>query len=129
MILLVAVMLTDPIQAGAPIGAQIRVPSAAPAPQHRGDVTIPRLIFLPNISAHYPVESLARGDQGTTRLRCTLRITGELSGCALARSSGFPELDAAAFRVAEQARYQPMLVDGKAVDAPVILPVRWQVAE
>lgn len=96
------------------------------ASRRLGVVTRPRLISLPGIARFYPPSSLARREQGTTRLRCTLSVAGTLDDCVVDSSSGFPALDAATFSLAAHARYEPMLVDGKAVAETVILPVRWK---
>ncbi len=98
-------------------------------PRHKGVITMPRLISMPQLDRLYPAGPKSRGEQGITRLRCTLGITGRLSACTIEASAGFPELDAAAFEVAALARFQPMLADGKAVEEPVILPVRWALAD
>jgi protein TonB len=100
---------------------------SAPAPA--GQITPPRQIYMPPIASYYPPEAMARDEQGTTRLKCVLDATGRLVDCALHSSSGSATLDTAAFRIAQDARYEPQRVDGTPVAIPAILPVRWVLAD
>jgi TonB family protein len=92
-------------------------------------ITPPRQLTRIDVSRFYPPAALDAGMEGLTRLGCTLTITGRLERCSVSGSSGFPVLDEAAFRIAEAHRYDPQTVDGVAQEIPVILPVRWKIAE
>lgn len=94
-----------------------------------GEVTPPRQIYMPPVESFYPAAARAREEQGLTQLRCTLEVTGRLVDCKVHSSSGSPDLDQAAFRIAEEARYEPKRVNGQPVAIPAILPVRWVLAE
>ncbi|HSX54930.1 MAG TPA: TonB family protein [Sphingomonas sp.] len=107
-----------PLQTPAPLA-----PADAP-----GQVELPSVAFMPDTMRYYPPASMANGEQGLTRLRCVLDVTGSLIDCALEQSSGYPALDAAAFQLAAAARYRPMRVGGEAVKSRVVLPVRWVIA-
>ena len=101
---------------------------AGASPQS-GEVTPPRQIYMPPVEPFYPASAKARDEQGLTQLRCTLAVTGRLTDCVVHSSSGSLDLDQAAFRIAEEARYEPKRVDGRPVAIPAILPVRWVLAE
>lgn len=104
------------------------VPADAPSPQP-GVVTPPRQIYMPPVDRFYPAGARSREEQGLTLLRCTLEAIGRLSNCAVHRSSGSAELDQAAFRIAQEALYEPQRIDGKPVAITAILPVRWVLAD
>lgn len=92
-------------------------------------ITPPRQLTRIDVSRFYPRDALDAGMEGLTRLGCTLTIAGKLERCGVAGSSGFPALDAAAFRIAAVQLYEPQTIDGVAQEIPVILPVRWKIAE
>jgi protein TonB len=125
-VLLFAVQTSPPIRPApfpAPPPAQPPTPIApAGAPE---TVENPRLISLPSPSEFYPPKALAEEREGVTQLRCILTPEGLLTECSVYRSSGSADLDSAAFQIAARARYTPMRVAGKAVNASVVLPVRW----
>lgn len=102
---------------------------APPPPEATEGIIAPQVISIPAVDRFYPLESKARGEQGTTQLLCTLSVEGRLRDCALRHSSGFAALDTAAFDLAAAARYRPMYRDGVAVETRAILPVQWVLAD
>lgn len=92
-------------------------------------ITPPRQIYMPPVASYYPPEAMEKGEQGVTQLKCMLDVTGRLVDCGIRASSGSAALDAAAFRIAEDARYEPQKRGGQPVAVPAILPVRWVLAE
>ena len=100
-----------------------------PPPDASAEAELPRLTFMPDLDSHYPPAARAEGRQGVAKLRCVLTTEGVLTECAIQESSGAADLDAAAFQIAARARYAPMRVSGRAVNASVILPVRWVLAD
>lgn len=122
------IMLSFAAQSSQPIRP---APFPAPlAPAGTPDqVERPNVAFMPDPMGYYPAASRANGEQGLTRLRCILDVTGSLTDCAVEQSSGYPALDAAAFQLAAAARYRPMRVNGAAVRSRVVLPVRWVIAD
>lgn len=99
-------------------------PTAAPVANGR---IIPRLISIPPVSQFYPPDALAQGQEGRTVLRCRLPLSGIPVECILHQSSGFPALDEAAFKLAANARYTPMIEAGVPRESAILLPVRWVV--
>lgn len=92
-------------------------------------VILPRQLHMPPVARYYPPEAMRKDEQGVTVLKCVLDTTGRLVNCTVRTSSGSAALDAAAFRVARDARYTPQLVGGKPVAVTVHLPVRWVLAD
>lgn len=59
------------------------------------------------IRPNYPIGARRRGEEGTVILDVTVAADGRAERITLVSSSGFPELDRAAERAAEQARFKP----------------------
>jgi protein TonB len=110
--------------------SQAQLPALqAPAPVPSDHVTPPRQIYMPPVASYYPPEAMEKGEQGVTQLKCLLDITGRLVDCGVRTSSGSAALDAAAFRIAQDARYEPQKRGGQPVAILAIFPVRWVLAE
>lgn len=102
----------------------------APLPPEAVEGTVaPQVISIPAVHRFYPPEAKQRGEQGATRLLCTLSAEGRLRDCTLHLSSGFADLDNAAFDLAASARYRSMYRHGVAVETRAILPVQWLLAD
>jgi protein TonB len=69
------------------------------------------------IKPNYPIGSRRRGEEGTVILDVTVTGDGRAASVSLISSSGFPDLDRAAERAAEQARFKPGTRDGKPVES------------
>ncbi len=65
----------------------------------------------------YPIGARRRGEEGSVILDVTVGPSGRADSVTLVTSSGFPDLDRAAQRAAEQARFKPGKRDGKAVSS------------
>ena len=63
----------------------------------------------------YPIGSRRRGEEGTVILDVFVGADGRAAAVTLVSSSGFPDLDRAAVRAAEQARFNPGTRNGKPV--------------
>jgi len=63
----------------------------------------------------YPIASRRRGEEGTVILDVSVGVDGRAAAVSLVSSSGFPDLDRAAVRAAEQARFKPGTRNGKPV--------------
>ena len=83
--------LPDPPPPSAPMQARIDAP---PRP-------------LRSIRPDYPKNARQRGEEGDVVLALSIDERGRVSRAEVAATSGFPELDAAAVRAAERARFSP----------------------
>ena len=63
----------------------------------------------------YPIGSRRRGEEGTVIVDVSVGADGRAAAVTLVSSSGFPDLDRAAVRAAEQARFNPGTRNGKPV--------------
>jgi TonB family protein len=78
-------------------------------------------------SCQYPPTANRNLEEGTTQLRLHLDATGAVSAAAVARSSGYDELDAAALKCVATVRFQPASQDGKPVAAVVRYGWTWKI--
>lgn len=67
------------------------------------------------IRPDYPRGARQRGEQGSVVLELSVDERGAVSGVAVAESSGYSELDAAAERAARAARFSPARAEGRPV--------------
>ena len=99
-----------------------RSPAAAPqqarvdAPPHP----------LRSIRPDYPKGARRRGEQGETLLELCVNADGVVDSVRIVRSSGFAELDRAAVRAAQAARFAPARSGESAVASTVRLPLRFK---
>lgn len=79
----------------------------------------------------YPPYDLRAGHQGTTRYRLGVGASGQVTGCVVTGSSGWPGLDAATCRlVAARARFSPASDEtGAAVAGSYAGSIIWRVPE
>lgn len=106
-------------------------PSVSPV---AGDVSLgnpivvsPRIISGNIEHSDYPPAALRRGAQGMTRIGFIIRPEGTAFACKVVESSGHSDLDRrACLIVTTRTRFSPAIdVDGRPVQASVILPVHW----
>lgn len=71
----------------------------------------------------YPVESRRRKEQGTVKLQLVLGLDGVVETIAIARSSGFERLDAAALGAVRTWRWQPTLQGGVPVKVKGVVEI------
>lgn len=93
--------------------APVPVPTAAATPGERV-----RVLFAPDPRLFYPPQGRREGWQGETLLRLDLDAEGRVAASRVLRSSGHPELDAAARRYAAAMRFSPG-ADGRSLRLPV----------
>ncbi|MBF0284184.1 MAG: energy transducer TonB, partial [Magnetococcales bacterium] len=91
-------------------------------PDHRAD-------YLRNPKPHYPNFARRMGREGVVVLRVEVNAEGAATAVAIARSSGYPELDEAAREAVERWRFVPAQRGGKAVAETVEVPVRFRLTE
>ena len=80
-------------------------------------------------AADYPTTDLRLGHQGTTAYLLAVSASGGVTDCTVAKSSGWPDLDAVTCRLARQrARFSPALDDGgNAVAGSYSGSVTWRI--
>jgi TonB family protein len=78
---------------------------------------------------HYPEEAIRQRHQGTVLLVLTIGTDGLPRDIAVAQSSGFAELDAAAVASARQWRFRALRSDGGAGTATARVPVRFHLSD
>ncbi len=82
-------------------------PPSPPSPP-RVMSTSARITQMVDANSFYPAESRRRGEQGAPVVRACVGPSGALLGePVITENSGFPDLDAAAIRVAKAMRYAP----------------------
>lgn len=78
------------------------------------------------IKPQYPAISRQRGEEGDVSLRLRINMKGRVSGVQILRSSGFPELDAAAERACRHAQFTSGKRDGKPVESSCNVTLRFK---
>jgi protein TonB len=81
------------------------------------------------VRVRYPSISIRRKEQGEVQLRVLVGIDGTPRQVELARTSGFGNLDAAAKKTVMNWRFVPAERNGSAVEAWVIVPIRFNLSE
>lgn len=77
---------------------------------------VPANASAPVTASDYPTQSLRFGEQGTVIVRVDVGADGAVTGCAVAASSGYSRLDAAARRnICRKLNLLPATMDGKPV--------------
>ena len=69
------------------------------------------------IKPNYPIGARRRGEEGTVILDVTVASDGSAKAVSRVSTSGFPELDDAAERAAERARFKPGTRNGKPIES------------
>lgn len=94
------------------VAATRATPSGDPGPVLR-----PQPISGPQGVNRYPRASLEAKESGTVAMIICVSSDGKVSSVELARSSGFPRLDAAALSIASEYRFKPATRHGNPVAA------------
>jgi protein TonB len=108
-----------------PAHGLVSIPSAA-SPRDAGAGTREAPRFVNNRPPAYPETARHRRWQGTVYLRIRLDAVGTVVGVEVARSSGYPVLDAEAVNAVRQWRAEPARRDGQPVASEELLPVRFE---
>lgn len=82
-------------------------------------------VYLSNPKPVYPNVSRRLGEQGTVMLRVFVTIAGQPAQIELKSSSGFPRLDRAALNAVRGWTFSPATRGDRAVDAWVLVPIRF----
>ncbi|MBE9610059.1 energy transducer TonB [Chitinilyticum piscinae] len=83
--------------------------------------------YLNNPRPPYPPASLSLGEEGVVMLRVEVSAQGDAASVELARSSGFPRLDAVAQATVRRWRFVPARVGDEAVPGTVLVPVNFSI--
>ena len=125
----------EPVDAPAATGSALSSPSspAASKPVAReaeAPVSVvrvePSLIASSQQPPVYPRASRRAGEAGTVVLRINIAASGAVTATAVAVSSGFERLDAAAQKAVQQWRFTPGTVDGVPTAMPLQVPIRFE---
>lgn len=81
--------------------------------------------YLNNPKPEYPPLSLELGEEGTVYLRITVNTKGRATAVSVARSSGFPRLDASARRAAAGWNYTPAMRGDEPIDDTFTAPIKF----
>ena len=126
---------TEPVDApistsGAPSSPASTVEStpAVPAPEAPASVarTEPTLIASSQQPPVYPRASRRAGETGTVVLRIDVAVNGAVTSSAVAVSSGFARLDAAAQKAVQHWRFTPGTAGGAPTAMSLQVPIRFE---
>jgi TonB family protein len=81
---------------------------------------------FPHIVSLYPHVAILNRQQGVVRIRLLVLPSGEVGDVNLVKSSGYPQLDAAALVEAGNWRYLPAVRNGQPVSAEVDVAIRFK---
>jgi TonB family protein len=101
-----------------PCPAPVTLTSGAPTPGIAAENAAPE--------AFYPDSSRRAGYEGSVTVKAWVSATGCAQQASVYTSSGVPELDEAALRWAQQARFRPAERDHQPVDGTLLFAVRFQ---
>ncbi|MBL8349185.1 MAG: energy transducer TonB [Burkholderiaceae bacterium] len=104
-----------PVTAPAPVQAPVPKPVAASAL---------RYAVLPPVEL--PLASRRLGESGTVLLRVVFDAQGHVKQASVQRSSGFARLDEQALAAMRQARIQPFLENGQAIEVSALAPLAYE---
>lgn len=106
------------------------VPSPAPAASTGADIgagqAAQTLAYATPVQPRYPPAAVHAREQGTVLLRVLVDADGTPQRIEIARSSGHPDLDAAARESVARARFRPVMRDGEGVAAWGLVPIEFR---
>ena len=85
--------------------------------------TEPAVIHSP---VKYPASAVASREEGTVQVVTEVDASGRTVGAKLAKSSGYPDLDAAALQSIPGWSFSPATKDGKPIAQRIVVPIRFQ---
>lgn len=83
---------------------------------------------FPHVISFYPHVALLNRQEGAVEVRLLVLRSGEVGDVSLVRSSGYPQLDAAALIGTGNWRYLPAIRGGKPVSAEVDVVIRFKLS-
>ena len=107
-------------------GADLSVPAPAPIVAPPGaDFDVPPRKLPENEPPEYPVDARENRLEGRVSLVVQVIASGSVSQVSIDNSSGHKVLDDAAIRAVKKWRFEPATLDGVAVPAEIIVPIRF----
>lgn len=97
----------------------------APAPVAFREKPVPDPAF-PHAISLYPRVAILNRQQGTVVVRLLILQSGEVGDVSVVRSSGYPQLDAAALVGTGSWRYLPAVRNGAPVSAEITVAIRFK---
>jgi protein TonB len=110
-----------PMPEGAADGADLASIDAGPAYQK----AVPTRVIEPD----YPPQCRRLGIEGNVRVKVLVGADGRPRDVVIDSSSGDPRLDEAALVAMRQWRFEPARSDGKAVQARLVVPIRFELID
>ncbi|MFT7359148.1 energy transducer TonB [Parasphingorhabdus sp.] len=105
------------------------VTSAWLMPEFEGEFIAPKLKNSKKvamaISNSYPRYELSKGHQGTTSVKLVIDITGKVTNCIAAQSSGYATLDRVTCKQMMRAKYNPGQLNGEPTESIVYTSMFW----
>ena len=87
------------------------------------DMTVPSVIHE---SVQYPSSAVSAREAGTVLVTAEVDTSGRAVGAKVDKSSGHPDLDAAALQSISRWSFRPATKDGKPVAQQVVVPISFQ---
>lgn len=87
------------------------------------ETTTPKVVDVP---VQYPSSAVSAGEEGTVLVQAEVDVSGRVVDVRLARSSGYPDLDAAAVQSISGWSFLAATKDGKPMAQWVAVPIRFQ---
>jgi len=101
---------------------------ATPCPDARGTASRAGITVAPSPDDYYPPASKRREEQGEIVIRAHIAPTSCATEFAVVASSGYPELDQAALRVAEASTYSAATENGQPVEGYLTFKVKFAIS-
>jgi protein TonB len=101
------------------------VEAAPPAPRAIVPGTSIKPTNAVDVSQYYPESSRRAGEEGRTMVKVCVNASGKTDSVEVQTTSGFPNLDDAALKVAKAFRFKPATQEGKAITTCAPLPIKF----
>jgi protein TonB len=112
-----------PAAAREEIPAEPAVPAAVPAGPGLSAADFRRTRY---VAPTYPAQALARGQSGEVRVRVTVDTDGRVTDVLVLSASPPGVFDQAAVKAVRKWRFEPVIKDGRAVEASVATTILFQ---
>ena len=119
--------ITVPVEAPPPIQTVTTAKVEGPPPAPRAIVpgTSIKPISIPNTEDYYPDSSKRAGEEGRVLVKICVNAASKLDSVDVQTTSGYPDLDQAAVKLAKAGRYKAATQEGKPITTCAPLPVKF----